>query len=391
MKKSLLLCVLMLPLAIFADIKIVCSPYLQSLGEESVDIVWTTDKASISWVEIIPDNGKSFYNAPHTKYFAQKFGRKTIGKQHVVHISGLKKNTTYCYRVFSQEVTHQDEYSILYGAIAATNVYRKKPLKFTTLNPDKKEIHFSMVNDIHGRDSIFRRLLNNIPNNNCDFVIFNGDMTSSFSSENQILEGYLSSASELFASEIPFYFVRGNHEQRGLMTSDYLNYFPTNSGKPYYSFRQGPAFFLVLDGGEDKPDNDIEYNGIADFSSYRKEEAQWLKQQVESEAFRNAPYRIILIHMPPARDDNDWYGVTELRELFIPILQNKDVNLMLCGHEHHLSIFNEKESSFGFPLVINSNNTRLDVSVDKSGIEVNAIDTEGKSVGKLSVKHSSTY
>jgi hypothetical protein len=91
MKKSLLLCVLMLPLAIFADIKIVCSPYLQSLGEESVDIVWTTDKASISWVEIIPDNGKSFYNAPHTKYFAQKFGRKTIGKQHVVHISGLKK------------------------------------------------------------------------------------------------------------------------------------------------------------------------------------------------------------------------------------------------------------------------------------------------------------
>ena len=50
----------------------------------------------------------------------------------------------------------------------------------------------------------------------------------------------------------------------------------------YYTFRHGPAFFVVLDCGEDKPDNDIEYSGLADFDRYRATAADWLKENDEA-------------------------------------------------------------------------------------------------------------
>lgn len=46
---------------------------------------------------------------------------------------------------------------------------------------------------------------------------------------------------------------RGNHENRGAYAQHWLDYFPTPTGETYYTFRRGPAFFIVLDGCEDKP------------------------------------------------------------------------------------------------------------------------------------------
>lgn len=82
--------------------------------------------------------------------------------------------------------------------------------------------------------------------------------------------GLMSSAVERFASEVPFYMVRGNNEGCGAMASRCLEYFPTATGIPYYTFRQGPVFFVVLDGGEDKPDNDIECFGLNRMDRYRE-------------------------------------------------------------------------------------------------------------------------
>ena len=101
------------------------------------------------------------------------------------------------------------------GRIAASRVYKHEPYYATTLNPDKKTISFAVVNDIHGNDSLFRQLLGGVTEKNTDFVVLNGDMTSMIESERQLFDGYLRSASELFAANVPFCFVRGNHENRG--------------------------------------------------------------------------------------------------------------------------------------------------------------------------------
>ena len=90
------------------------------------------------------------------------------------------------------------------GRIAASRVYKHEPYYATTLNPDKKTISFAVVNDIHGNDSLFRQLLGGVTEKNTDFVVLNGDMTSMIESERQLFDGYLRSASELFAANVPF-------------------------------------------------------------------------------------------------------------------------------------------------------------------------------------------
>lgn len=51
------------------QIKIKHGPYLQNLKETEVTIVWLSDKPSIGWVEIAPDDGTSYYRTERIKFF----------------------------------------------------------------------------------------------------------------------------------------------------------------------------------------------------------------------------------------------------------------------------------------------------------------------------------
>jgi len=50
--------------------------------------------------------------------------------------------------------------------------------------------------------------------------------------------------------------------------------------------------------GEDKGDSGAEYTGLVDFDAYRREQAQWLRQEIGTQAFRKARFRVALAHMP---------------------------------------------------------------------------------------------
>lgn len=69
-----------------------------------------------------------------------------------------------------------------------------------------------------------------------------------------------------------------------------IKYFPTSTGTFYYRFNIGKVCFLVLDSGEDKPDSDLEYAGIADYDNYREEETLWLRSVVEENDLSNHPF-----------------------------------------------------------------------------------------------------
>lgn len=89
-----------------------------------------------------------------------------------------------------------------------------------------------------------------------DFVLLNGDMSSWVEGQEQICKDYIDACVELFASEVPIVFNRGNHETRGVYSDALIKYFPTSTGTFYYRFNIGKVCFLVLDSGEDKPDSD---------------------------------------------------------------------------------------------------------------------------------------
>ncbi len=357
--------------------KIVVGPYLQAVTEDGFTVVWTTDMDAVAWVEVAPNDNSHFFAEDRPKYYQSEAGKRPIGKLHAVRVEGLEKGTTYRYRVMQQSViSPEGDKRLLFGIPSGNDPFRQKPYTVTTLDRDKESMDFAVINDIHGKDSIFRALMKDVVADKLDMVFFNGDMLSSMDSEEQLYDGYLRSAAELFGAYIPFFNLRGNHESRGLFSYRHLDYFPTTSGETYYLIRQGPAAILMLDCGEDKPDNDISYFGLMLSDSYREKEAEWLKKTVQSEEFQSAPVKIAVLHMPPG--PTGWHGIREINRLFVPILNEAGIDLMLSGHIHRYSFSEGADRGCNFPVLTNGASEKHYFHVTREGITGKRIDAAGK-------------
>jgi predicted phosphodiesterase len=349
---------------------------LQAVGENEVIIVWTTDREAVSWVELVPAGDDSFYARERPAYYQTKDGNRVVGKLHKVRISGLAKGTEYCYRCFSKETIHYEgQNDVLYGKVASTNVYRKQPLRFKTLDHNKPDLSFKIVNDIHSRVSDLQALCKDVTYGKTDLMIFNGDMVSTMDDEISFFAGFMDEAVRMYASEVPVFYARGNHETRGKFNVHFSSYFPTSTDKLYYSFRQGPVFFIVLDSGEDKPDSDIEYSGLAQFDAYRTEQQEWLQDVLKSDACQSAKYRVVIVHIPPL--ETDWHGTIEVWEKFLPIPNHAGITVMFCGHTHQYK-YVQPASQHDFPILINAADNVVDIKATSTEMTVSCKDLNGK-------------
>lgn len=359
------------------NIQITHGPYLCDMSSDGVSIVWTTNKPALSWVELAPDDETHFYGNERTKCFATFAGRKLANDTvHHVRINHLVPGTTYRYRVFSQEVTEWKTNDwVNYGQVASSNVYRKQPLKFTTFNPKADEINFIVINDIHGRSPYMKELFKDVDFSKIDFIVLNGDMSNWVESQEQICKDYIDSCVSIFASETPIVFNRGNHETRGVFADRLMRYFPSRTNNFYYTFNIGKACFMILDGGEDKPDSDIEYGGIADYDRYREEQAKWLEAFTQSDDFLNSSTRIVFLHIPPPV--GNWHGNYHLNRTLMPVLNRSDIDIMFSGHTHRYS-YHEKNDQVAFPILVNDNNSYLKCTIrdNKLSIEIKGVGQE---------------
>lgn len=359
-------------------IKITHGPYLQAMTDSCVTIIWTTNRPATGWVELAPDDGSHFYQKERVKYFDAENGLKNVGTVHRVVLKELRPDTRYRYRVYSQEVLKHEFVNVHYGDVAATVVYRRQPLVFTT--PGKPgPFEFAVVNDIHQRNEVMKQLLNQADLSKMDFVVFNGDMINASMSEEQVFGGFMDSAIALFASEKPMYYARGNHETRGPFASEFPKYFPGVGGRLYYMFTRGDACFVVLDCGEDKPDSDIEYSGITDMDAYRTEQAEWLKEAVQTEAFKKAKYKIAISHIPPT---DGWHGNVEIKKKWVPVLNEAGLHVFIAAHEHRHRM-QKADEAIRFPVIINSNNNIIRASISEKEARFRIFDAAGKLVDEL--------
>ena len=363
------------------DIKIIHGPYLQNMGEDEVTIVWLTNKNAVSWVELAPDDETQFYMTERPKFFASKNGVKLEGRVHSVKITGLEPGTKYCYRIFSQEVLKRERNHIFYGKVASTSAYRTGVLSFTTNNQAKSDMTFTMINDIHGRSDMMRKLLEIAEPKKNDLVFFNGDMVSTMNNEKELFDGFMDTGVDMFAKEIPMYYCRGNHETRGPFATEFQTYFSTLSPELYYLVRHGPVCFVVLDCGEDKPDTDIEYSGITVYDQYRTQEAAWLKEALTRKEFREAPFKVAICHMPPI---GGWHGEQEVLNKFVPLLNEAGVDVMLCGHLHR-HIKQEPNPEVRFPVLANGNEAVVKGKITTNELILDIIGLNGKQVDRIHI------
>lgn len=377
----------MAAIGISADerIKISHGPYLQNVRQTEATFVWVANKPSVGWVELAPDDGSNYYAVERPKYFDTTNGVKNTATVHSVKVTGLKPGTRYRYRVYATEVLEHKWVDVTYGRTAAIDVFYSKPPVFTTRDTSKPETSFAVVNDIHARKGDITKLMQAADYKNKEMVIFNGDMISQLDNEEQIFTGFMDESIKVFAKEKPLYYVRGNHETRGTFATMCQRYFSPRDPHLYYMFSDGPVCFIVLDTGEDKPDNDIEYSGITAYDDYRTEQAEWLAQAVKSDEWRQAKWHVVIAHMPPRPAKDIWHGQEEVLRKFVPILNEVGTDVMLCGHLHR-HILCPADNEVHFPVVVNSLNHVISGRTEGRTMHLDMYDTEGNVVERFSVE-----
>lgn len=374
--KHILLGLLLLFCVSAKGIKVTHGPWICDMDSTGVTIVWVTDVPGISYVEMATDSTDHFYSKTRKRYYAAEAGRRILTDSvHCVRIRGLKPDSKYRYRVVTQALKDwcNDDWVTL-GGLAWSDVWKKKPYEFKTYPAKPREITFLVLNDIHERPQFMKELCKNVDLKKLDFVLLNGDMSNRIRSQKHIMDAYLDTCVSMFATDVPLFFNRGNHELRGEF-ADYLNrYFPTSNGKYYRLQHVAGVDFLFIDSGEDKPDADLEYCGIVECDQYREEQKRWLRSLQEEKKIGKYPV-VVFSHMPPTL--KNWHGPLHMQETLTPELNKMNVSVMLSGHLHRFD-YQEPNEVINFPNLVNSNNTYLLCHITNGKMEVDYVGLTNK-------------
>ena len=361
--------------AVAAASNLLYGPWVCNVTEDGFTVLWVTEKPSLDYVEIAPADGSAFDGQYREKYYQTSHGRRTAGTYHCVRIDSLQPGTEYRYRI-SGKVVEDDSniYRINYGHLRQISARRDHCVR--TLDSKAEVCRFSMMNDIHGNDKVYADLAAGIDLKNTDFLVLNGDMVSNAKQIDTVIKHMVLPVQQQL-ERLPLFYARGNHEGRGADFDKLYDMFPTSTGQFYYSFRQGPAAFVVLDAGEDKPDSHHEYGGTADYDAYRQAQTQWLLKAVKDESFASAPMKICIIHIPTLAFRSSWYAERYITEHWVPILEKAGLDLALCAHHHKWRVIGAGEHGKNYPLLVNSDKERMDVVVTANSIDVKTYAIDG--------------
>ncbi|GAB4016233.1 purple acid phosphatase family protein [Spirosoma koreense] len=360
----------------------IAGPYLQNMGANEVTIMWITHKNSFSWVEY----GAGAYTS--LRAFGYVGGLiEANNRINKITLSGLKPGTDHKYRIVSTEVLGYKGSKVEFGETISSPMYG-----FRTPAEHEEEVRTVIFNDIHDRPQIIPQLLyrHGYTGNrrDYDFVVFNGDCFDWVTSESQMVDHLIKPAVDIFAGELPFILTQGNHECRGSFSRHIPAYCAYPDQKYYYAFTRGPVRFVILDSGEDKTDDSVEYGGLSAFDRYRETQKEWLEKEIESPEFKKAPFRVVLIHISPYHS-GDWHGTLHCREVFGPLLNKAKIDLQISGHTHRYAT-HDADATHNYPIVIGGGplegqRTLIKLHATPKELNLKMVRDDGELVGKYTI------
>ncbi|WP_101570665.1 FN3 domain-containing metallophosphoesterase family protein [Alistipes sp. cv1] len=355
-------------------------PYLQELSEHAVTFVFTTSDKGFSWVEVKPDGGEA-----ERHYTVRNGLRDAYNTFNVIRVENLRPDTRYQYRLCSKQIADFQPYKVTFGD-SIVSPWRR----FSTPDPKATACSFIALSDMHQQPDKLGRLLNQAGVGSADMIFYVGDMMNYYDNEETPFRSFIDKSVELFASEKPFVLVRGNHETRGNMAREYARYVPKSSGKYYGAYRVGDIMFIVLDCGEDKPDDFWVYAGLTDFDGYRTEQAAWFGELIRSKAYKSAKWRIVMNHFPPLShmesDNPERHGIQDITDKFLPLYNQAKIDLMISGHTHAYEFMSpDKYDRLTFPVIVNSTESVARIDIDGRTLKAKVTDTGGNTLKEFTI------
>lgn len=166
------------------------------------------------------------------------------------------------------------------------------------------------------------------------FILLGGDLVNQ-GDDREEWESFFEAGGNVLKS-LPVYPAMGNHDNTGFF-SEFFN-LPQNGpeGKKgsFYSFDYEDAHFVVLDSNA--------------MGAANPEDVDWLRKDLAS---TDKEYRIVMFHHPAytaSYNPKDEMRAEKIRQVFVPVFEEYDVNLVLSGHQHvYMRTHPLKEGSIG--------------------------------------------
>jgi len=353
-------------------------PYLQNPTGNGVTISWLTNVPVHSWVEYGTDGN---LDQKHQLYVDGQMLCNNY--HHKFRLEGLIPGETYSYRVCSREIAVYEAYRKGFGETAVSDTY-------TFRLPPEGNTDFTAIifNDLHQRMGLVDKFSELIRDIDYDFVIFNGDNIDDPRNEAQAVASLSYMNESVGAETTPVFYIRGNHEIRNAYSIGLRDLLDYVGDKTYGAFNWGDTRIVMLDCGEDKPDDHWVYYGLNDFTGLRKDQAGFLKSELDSEAFRKAGKRVLIHHIPIYGLPKGTYN--PCLEEWGDILKNAPFDIALNGHTHRFAYHPKSSLGNNFPVVIGGGNNLQSATVmilKKAGekMMLQVLDTNGEEKLKLNM------
>ncbi|HEU4776742.1 MAG TPA: DNRLRE domain-containing protein [Telluria sp.] len=314
MKSSLVLLVLFSSACAFAA-TVVRGPYLQSASSDSIVVRWRTDTATDSRVQY--GLGAGSLTTPASSAAATT--------EHIVKLTGLSPNTKYFYNVGSSSAVQAGD---------ASYYFKTSPLAGTAL-PTRVWVIGDAGTGSAGQAAVYNAYRNYTGSTYTDFWMMLGDNAYNSGTDAEYQANMFNVYPEMMRQS-PLWATIGNHDgtsaDSATQTGPYydIHTFPQNaeaggvaSGtEAYYSFNYGNIHVIVLDSNETS-------------RSTTGAMMNWMKADL---ANVTATWLIAIWHHPPytkgSHNSDTETNLIEMRQNFLPVLENYGVDLVLTGHSH---------------------------------------------------------
>lgn len=341
-------------------------PWVTEAREDRMTICWLSEKPGMAYVEL----------SDGTQVWETFAGRRIFKRLHSVTIDGLDPGTELRYRVCGQVLV--DDSNARYPRFG--DVYEGPWHSAKTFDHEAATCRFSIFNDVHMQLDEYCALAAQVDSSSTDFLFLNGDIVSAGNYVADTLVRYELESLGTLPAGLPVLFARGNHEGRGNATQLVAEVFPNSDPAPfYYTFRQGPVSFIVLDGGETGQKRSLLYCGEEVYEDYLNEQIKWASEVMKEPSFSSAPMKICLIHSPMIDhpDKTDFLLQRWLAVHFFPLLEEAGIDLLISADLHEFMYCEPGSMGNPFPVMVNDDVRRLDCTYDSGRFTMTMFNAAG--------------
>ncbi len=310
------------------------SPVVSGPASDAITILHPISRYAKGWLEFAVED------RPFERVDALASGLMPL-ESHVFkfRLPPLPAGKTIRYRFKAHSVGWTRVRQFEHGQIVAGEVQATPEYSFRTLDSAADQTSFVVWNDTHENSETLHALHEQTVAAKPDFLMWNGDQSNDVHAEEAMAGQFLMPEGLAIADRWPLAYGRGNHDVRGPAARLLPRFTGSPNDRYYYGFRSGPVAAIVLDTGEDKPDDDPRLGSLTNFAAMRREQTAWLESTVGEAWFRTAPFRILFCHIPLWWGEKDIDAFSKItskacRDAWSPILQQAEVRVVISGHTH---------------------------------------------------------